>query len=233
MKYGFFLFDLDNTLWDFDSNARDCITELISIYNLEEFIPDPHAFYEKYHTNNLALWELYEAGKMSQKILRYKRFEITLEQAGVPGAEKLASLFGDTYLELMPTKTKLMPYAHEVLDYITGKGASIALITNGFKQVQHKKVQSSGLDVFFKNKVFISEEVGYHKPNPRIFTAALTAINGKKKETLMVGDDFRNDIEGAQVFGIDQFYYNPHRVPCDGGPTYMGHDLRDLKDLVQ
>jgi FMN phosphatase YigB (HAD superfamily) len=94
-------------------------------------------------------------------------------------------------------------------------------------------VQSSGLDVFFKNKVFISEEVGYHKPNPRIFTAALTAINGKKKETLMVGDDFRNDIEGAQVFGIDQFYYNPHRVPCDGGPTYMGHDLRDLKDLVQ
>ncbi|NLA16096.1 MAG: noncanonical pyrimidine nucleotidase, YjjG family [Bacteroidales bacterium] len=233
MKYRFFLFDLDNTLWDFDANARDCITELITTHTLEEHIPDLNEFYEKYHSNNLALWELYESGKMTQETLRYKRFVITFEQAGIPHAEELARVFGKQYLDLMPTKTRLMPHALEVLEFLTDKGAAMALITNGFKQVQYKKVKSSGLDIFFRDRIFISEEVGYHKPSPNIFSAALTAINGKKKETLMVGDSFRNDMEGAQVFGIDQFYYNPLQLPCDGGPTYMGHDLRGLMDLVQ
>ena len=49
-----------------------------------------------------------------------------------------------------------------------------------------------------------------------------------KSETLMVGDDFTNDIEGAQVFGIDQFYYNPKHKLCDGGPTYESDSLLDL-----
>lgn len=233
MKYRFFLFDLDNTLWDFDSNARDCVIELIDTFHLQSYIQDPIAFYNAYHANNKALWNLYEAGQMSQQTLRSKRFAITLEQAGVPNADTLAPELGEAYLALMPTKTKLVPYAKEVLEYLKSRNAGMALITNGFKEVQYKKVESSGLDAFFGHHIFISEEVGYHKPSPRIFVAALTAINGKKKETLMVGDHFRNDIEGAQVFGIDQYFYNPQRLPCDGGPTYMGHDLRDLKDLVR
>lgn len=233
MKYRFFLFDLDNTLWDFNTNARDCVIELIGTFKLHPYIQDPAAFYDAYHANNKALWELYEAGQMSQKTLRSKRFAMTLEQAGVPGAEALAPKFGEAYLSLMPTKTKLIPHARHVLEYLKSKHAGLALITNGFKEVQYKKIRSSGLDVFFGTHIFISEEIGYHKPSPRIFTAALTSINGKKKETIMVGDDFRNDMEGAQVFGIDQYFYNPQRLPCDGGPTYMGHDLRDLMDLVK
>ena len=48
----------------------------------------------------------------------------------------------------------------------------------------------------------------------------------------MVGDDFPNDIEGAQIFGIDQFYYNPYNKPCDGGPTYHSSDLKDLLNYI-
>ena len=108
----------------------------------------------------------------------------------------------------------------------------MALLSNGFKQVQYHKVRNSGLDPFFENRIFISEEVGYHKPNPKIFIAAITSVNGKKKETIMVGANFLTDIDGAQVFGIDQFFYNPDGLPCDGAPTYMGNDLRDLMDLA-
>lgn len=233
MKYRFFLFDLDNTLWDFDRNARDCILELILRHRLQDYVRDPGQFYEMYRANNEKLWAMYEAGQITQQKLRHVRFAITLEEAGVPDASVLGPDFGEQYLEMMPTKTKLMPHSREVLEYLKSKGCKMALVTNGFKQVQYNKVRNSGLDHFFGNRIFISEEVGYHKPNPKMFTAAITSIHGKKKETLMVGDNFQNDIEGAQVFGIDQFYYNPSDMPCDGAPTYMGNDLRDLMELVK
>ncbi|MBP6868242.1 MAG: YjjG family noncanonical pyrimidine nucleotidase [Bacteroidales bacterium] len=232
MKYRFFLFDLDNTLWDFEGNAQECITELIRKHGLLRYIADPAAFYQMYRASNRQLWEMYEAGQITQQKLRDVRFVITLEQAGIPDASQLGPVFGEQYLELMPTKTKLMPNASQVLEYLQDKGCQMALLTNGFRQVQYDKVRNCGLDRFFGNRVFISEEVGFHKPNPKIFAAAITSINGKKKETLMVGDNFQTDIEGAQVFGIDQYYYNPEGLPCDGGPTYMGSDLRDLLDLA-
>lgn len=232
-KYRFFLFDLDNTLWDFDANASACILELVQSRGLSAYIPDGPAFYKLYKTFNDRLWIRYESGEISQKTLRQLRFSQAFEYVGVPNAKEEAADFGTAYLDLMPTKTALVPYALEVLEYMKQRECKMALISNGFKCVQDKKIHTSGLDVFFGDRVFVSEEVGYHKPNPKIFIAAITAINGRKKETLMVGDNVANDIEGAQVFGIDQFYYNPRQLPCDCGPTYEGRDLRDLLALVQ
>ena len=232
MKYRCFLFDLDNTLWDFDANAKECIDILIKRHNLTQYLPDPVAFYKMYKSNNEKLWAMYEAGEITQQKLRYVRFAISLREAGVPDPDPWGPVFGEQYLELMPSMTRLVPNALSVLEYINAKGCKMALVTNGFKQVQYDKIRNSGLDAFFKNSVFISEEVGYHKPNPKMFTAAITSINGRKKETLMVGDNFETDIEGARIFGIDQYYYNPAGKPCEGSPTYMGKDLRDLLDLV-
>jgi putative hydrolase of the HAD superfamily len=134
---------------------------------------------------------------------------------------------GEEYLSRMPYQKALMPYAFEVLQELKKRGYTLALISNGFKEVQYKKLICCGIDSFF-DAVLISEEQGVHKPSPIIFKRALKAINGIKSETLMVGDDFANDIEGAMIFGIDQFFYNYRCIPCDGGPTYDSSDLRDL-----
>lgn len=232
-KYRSFLFDLDNTLWDFDTNACSCITELMQERGLSVYAPDPDAFYTLYKSFNDQLWILYEAGEITQSVLRARRFLESFEAIGIPNAADVSGPFGEAYLERMPSKTALKPHALELLTYLQTRACKMALVTNGFKQVQHYKIRNSGLDAFFGNKVFISEEVGFHKPNPKIFRAAVTAINAKKNETLMVGDNFVNDIEGAQVFGIDQFYYNPHHKPCDGGPTYMSDNLLDVIPLVK
>ena len=232
MKYRYFLFDLDNTLWDFDVNAKECIAVLIKRHALTQYLPDPAAFYKMYKSNNQKLWTMYEAGEITQQKLRYVRFVITLREAGVPDPDQWGPVFGQEYLELMPSMTRLIANALNVLEYLSAKGCKMALLTNGFKQVQYDKIRNSGLDTFFRNRVFISEEVGYHKPHPKMFTAAITSINGKKKETLMVGDNYETDIEGARIFGIDQYYYNPSGNHCNGSPTYMGKDLRDLMDLV-
>ncbi len=231
-KYRCFLFDIDNTLWNFDQNAKDCILELLAEKGLTVHIPDPDAFYALYKKINDLLWIRYEAGEISQTELRRLRFAQAFEAAHVPYAADFALDFGETYLERMPSKTALMPHAEEVLEYLYSKECPMALVSNGFKQVQYRKVRNSGLEKYFVRRLFISEEVGYHKPNPKIFAAALTALNAKKYETLMVGDNVVNDIEGAQVFGIDQFYYNPKGIPYDGRPTFTGDDLRTLMSLA-
>ena len=94
----------------------------------------------------------------------------------------------------------------------------------------------------YVDAVIVSEEVGAMKPSPVIFRKALEAICGEevykkspslaRSRAIMVGDDFANDIEGAQIFGIDQFYYNPYNRPCDGGPTYESCNLTDLLKFI-
>ncbi len=225
--YNYFLFDLDRTLWDFDTNAKNNIKGLLDIYKLP--LEDKDQFFKDYESINRKLWASYEKGLLQKDFLKTERFYRTLLKYGIDDLE-LAGKFGREYLERMPFQKVLMPHVTEVLVSLKKSGAKMALISNGFKEVQYQKLTNSGLSNFF-DAVLISEEQGVNKPSPIIFKRALNAINGVKQEAIMVGDDFMNDIEGAMIFGIDQFFYNPDELPCDGGPTYNSSDLRDLLSL--
>ncbi|MEA5006555.1 MAG: YjjG family noncanonical pyrimidine nucleotidase [Rikenellaceae bacterium] len=227
-KYKYFLFDLDRTLWNFDLNARTNISRLIDKYSLQ--VGDKVVFYDNYDEINHILWSQYEKGIISKETLRVERFHQTLLRYGIDNVD-LAKVFGEDYLDTMPDQTALMPYAMEVLIELKKRGGIFALVSNGFKEVQYRKLQNSGIADFF-NAVMISEEQGVHKPSPILFKRALEAIGGEKNETLMIGDDFANDIEGAMIFGIDQFFYNYKSIPCDGEPTYNSNDLRDLLTIT-
>jgi len=226
-KYNYFLFDLDRTLWDFDANAANNILSLIQKYDIQ--VHNAEDFYRSYDIINHRLWADYEKGLLAKEVLRGERFYQTLLEYGIDDRE-LAEKIGEDYLNEMPNQTILMPHALEVLTELQKRGAKMALISNGFKEVQYTKLKMSGIDHFF-DAVLISEEQGIHKPSPIIFKRALKAINGIKSESIMVGDDFANDIEGAMIFGIDQFFYNYKSLPCDGGPTYNSTDLRELLSI--
>ena len=222
-KYKYFLFDLDRTLWDFDTNARNNIFSL-----LDKFIVtrDKQSFFDNYDRINHALWAEYERGVMTKEELKGERFYRTLKLYGIDDRD-MAQQIGDEYLRQMPFQKELMPNVMELLLELNNRGCKMAIITNGFKEVQYKKLEVSGIAKFF-DAVMISEEQGVNKPCPIIFKRALNAIGGDKSSAIMVGDDFANDIEGAMIFGIDQFFYNYRSIPCDGGPTYNSNDLRDL-----
>lgn len=223
-KYKYFLFDLDRTLWDFDANAENNICQLIKKYDLQ--VSSNSDFYNTYNIINHRLWAEYEKGLLSKEELRGERFYQTLMEFGIDDRE-FAEKMGEEYLNEMPNQKILMPHAFDVLSLLHSRGAKMAVISNGFKEVQYRKLKYSGIDQFFE-AIMISEEQGVHKPSPIIFKRALEAINGVKSETIMVGDDFANDIEGAMIFGIDQFFYNYKSLPCDGCPTFNSSDLREL-----
>ena len=256
-EYRFFLFDLDRTLWDFDKNAKSALFKLVDSQNLPQLfgVEDKEEFFQRYEVINQGLWKQYERGEILKEELRRNRFLFTLQQilqqapAGSLPAHKysdeelhhFALAFGEKYLEFMAMETSLVPGAGKVLEAVKAKGGKIAIISNGFKSVQYRKMNTTCIHKYI-DAVVLSEEVGVMKPSPIIFRKALEAICGEeyykqapsraRNEAIMVGDDFPNDIEGAQILGIDQFYYNPYNRECDGGPTYESNNLTDLLKYI-
>lgn len=242
-QYRYYLIDIDRTLWDFDTNSERAISFLITTHPaLDEAIrlgeggaPDYlHRFFEKYDTLNHKLWAKYEAGELEKEKLRWYRFYTAFNLYGVED-EPLARLFGEEYLHQMICEKELIPGAKEMLERISQLGGKMAVLSNGFKEVQYHKLERSGIRNYF-SEVVISEEVGYQKPDPNIFRIAIERLCGFTEadnpkgwssvvnSTLMIGDDLTNDIIGAKDFGIDQFFFNPKRRPSPGA-TFESENL--------
>ena len=245
--YRYYLIDLDRTLWDFDSNSEHAIGLLISrnprllqaVQSAEGTGEEAlHRFFMRYDRLNHQLWALYEKGEMSKDDLRWKRFHEAFRWYGVED-EVLSRQFGEDYLEQMVCENRLMPGAREMLEAIRAAGGKMAILSNGFREVQYRKLRGAGIAEYF-SAVVVSEEAGCLKPRPGIFAYAVEQLSGirrqdspeawreAKRQTLMIGDDPVNDIEGAQIFGIDQFYYNHKGNRAISHATYEFPDLTPL-----
>ena len=167
MKYKHIFFDLDRTLWDFESNSQETLLELCKKYNLsEKGISDYEEFIKTYKIHNEELWDLYRVDKISQKDLRRERFQRALADYRIIDPI-LAERIGEDYINVCPKKTKLYPYTLEILDYLKQK-YTLHIITNGFDKTQHIKLEYAKLNPYF-SQIITSEKLGVKKPNPAIF----------------------------------------------------------------
>ena len=142
----------------------------------------------------------------------------------------LAKELSTRFLEVLPTRTILFPYATEILQYLIDKGYSIHLLTNGFEKTQHNKLLFSGLKPFFK-EVITSESSNSLKPNKEIFEFALQRCCADKSECIMIGDNIEVDIMGAMNVGIDQVYVNHLGIEPTVKPTYTVNSLKELEEI--
>lgn len=227
--YKHLFFDLDRTLWDFEINSVKALKLIFDKRDLHQVFPDFDAFIKTYKDHNERLWGLYKLRKIRKDELRDERFRLTLKDFGLDDA-KLAEQIGNDYVELSPMQTVLFPDTIEVLDYLSAK-YKMHIITNGFVEVQYKKLRISGLEKYFE-RVTTSEEAKASKPKPGIFRAALSSANAKKTESLMIGDDLENDILGAKKFGIDQVFFNPNSSNHNESVTFEIQGLKQLTDIL-
>ena len=227
--YKHIFFDLDRTIWDFDRNSGETIKELFFKYQLDRSINDPEDFIKVYHKVNGQLWSLYRKGEMTKDILRTKRFRMSLSHFGITD-DDLAEKFGDDYLDMSPTKTLLIPHSREILDYLQTRYC-LHIITNGFLTTQKIKLKNCRIDQYFQS-LTTSEVVGYNKPRPEIFSQALSAVNARKNQSIMIGDDLEVDILGARKFGIDQVFLNRDGVVHNDPVTYEIDSLLALNDVL-
>jgi putative hydrolase of the HAD superfamily len=233
-KYKHLFLDLDRTLWDFDGNNQNTMLELYEQFDLKTKLNvDFETFFSTYKTINKMLWDAYGRGQIKKELLHVNRFHLTFKELTV-GARcesplLLATEFAELYLQIVPKLNALMPHAKEVLEFLK-PNFKLYIITNGFKELQYRKLQNSGIERFFDD-IFISETIGYQKPHIAFFEHILKKTGAKKEESLIIGDDMKTDIQGAKNVGIACVLYNPTNEN-DLVPDYRIESLLELKHLL-
>lgn len=232
MKYSHIFFDLDHTLWDFDQNSKEALSEIFDELKLQVILGCTiESFLEVYHHINLGYWDAYKKGSVKREALRNGRFIDTLNHFEHSNTN-LAMQISEDYIKRSPYKKYLFDGAISILTHLKNKGHQLHIITNGFNEVQFIKLNESKLVSFFTT-VTTSEETGFNKPHPEIFSYALQKAGATKKESVMIGDSYEADIEGAIIFGIDAIWFNPLNVELTtDAKVKIIKQLSEIENLV-
>jgi len=226
MSYSIILFDLDNTLLDFDANQAESLKLLFEEKGFE--LTDD--IYNTYDGINRELWIEYEHGNISIDTLLNTRFAKTML---LYNKEIDGTRWENDYRVYLNKGTQLIDGAYNLLDELSRTHRLFAA-TNGVNETQISRLKCSGIFEFFED-IFISEEVGAQKPSTKFFDYAFEHIRDfKKDETLMVGDSLTSDIKGGMDSGIDTCWYNPNDLePIDKiKSTYVIKELSELKEIT-
>lgn len=227
--YDHLFFDLDNTLWDFKANSYRAMKITLDQKEILPKLSSFDSYFECYEQINKSLWSDYHLKKISKQTLTVERFSQSLSAFHIIDQD-WADL-NKRYLENMALQTELFPGTIETLTALRKKGYQMHIITNGFIEVQYDKIRNCGLNEFF-SKIFISEELQSTKPHKKIFEHALKSTNARKKKSIMIGDSWEADIEGALNFGIDQImFYNHglHKTPEAINSTQLASNFAFIK----
>jgi putative hydrolase of the HAD superfamily len=196
-------FDLDHTLWDFEKNSDLAFKK---VFDKQNITIDLNSFLEIYRPLNHQYWKLYREEKVTKEELRYERLKKSFDAVNYIISDDLIDVIAFEYVEFMPDFNHLFEHTFEILDYLKGK-YQLHIITNGFEEIQTKKMQTSNILHYFK-EVITSESVGVKKPNPKVFNYALEVANAKKENSIMIGDNIEADIRGALSVGMQAIHFN-------------------------
>lgn len=201
-------FDLDHTLWDFEKNSALTFEKILVENQISVELND---FLEVYVPANLAFWKLYREEKITKEELRYQRLKTVFDDLKHPVSDMVIHKMAEDYIENLSSYNHLFPNTVQILDYLR-PNYKLHIITNGFHEVQNKKLNNSGIHHFF-DQVINSEMAGVKKPNPYIFELALEKSRATADKSLMIGDSLEADIKGALAVGYHALHFNAHNEP--------------------
>lgn len=225
MKYNTIFFDLDETIWDYKSNAEDTLVELFQLHQLDRYFMLPE-FIEQFFIVNKELWDLFDLKKIEKSVIRDKRFPMVLERLRLDDLS-LALTMQDQFIDLCPRKKKIFPMAVEVIQQLS-KHYQLHIITNGFEEIQLLKLKSAGVDGYF-DQLITSELAGAQKPDTRIFNFALQKVHAEPSESLMIGDNLVADVMGAKKAGMEAIFFNPNQTKHN---VEIDYEIQHLSEII-
>ena len=228
MNYKDLFIDFDDTLYDTHGNSVIALRETFEAFHLERWFPDPHVFY-------IDLWGQYAKGQITRDYLIVERFRRPLSEGhGLEVTEAFCLEMSNLFLDFCSSKPGLVDGAHELMDYLRRKGYRMHITSNGFHEVQYKKLAACGLRDYF-DTIILSEDAGVNKPSPQYFDYALKTSGANRETTLMMGDNYQTDILGALNAGIDALLFNRWNIgPNDitTSPTFIAGKLTGIIEIL-
>lgn len=218
-------FDLDHTLWDFETNSALTFRNIIPRNNIPV---DVEAFIQAYVPINFAYWEAFRKEEIGQAQLRYGRLKDSFKAINYEVSDEMIGILSEQYIEILPLHNHLFDDAHEVLSYLKSK-YRLHIITNGFHDIQNHKLTNSNILQYF-DTITNSESAGVKKPNPLIFDYALRLAEVDCKNSVMIGDCIEADVKGALKCGMDAILF--HVEPCKVETVKQVAKLRELKNYL-
>ncbi len=219
-------FDLDHTLWDFEKNSALTFEILFEKHHINL---DLQEFLKHYVPINIKYWEMYRKDEITQSELRYGRLKETFDLVNYQTSDELIAFISHEYIQYLPTFSNLFEGTIEILEYLKPK-YKLHIITNGFEEVQNKKMNSSGITHYFET-ITNSEKSGAKKPNPIIFEHAMTVANAQKQTSIMIGDCIDADVRGALDFGLKAIWFTQNPAQNQENVTQISH-LLELKKYL-
>ena len=232
-RYTDLFIDFDDTLYDTHGNAVIALKELFEFLRLDQYFEDAELFYDEYWKANIDLWTRYSKEEITRDYLIVERFRRPLSFGkGLEPTEEYCLKASDLFLDFCSSKPGVVAGAHELVDYLKTKGYRMHVCSNGFHEVQYKKLRACGLYDSF-NTIILSEDAGANKPSQQFFDYAFQKSGAVKETTLMIGDNFNTDILGAKQAGLDTAYFNRYpEYPATEPVTFEVTTLQELMDIL-
>ena len=227
-KYDLLLFDIDGTLLDFKKAERIGMKKTLLNFGLR----NDNEILDSYSKINESYWEMLEKGTITKKKLLLERHNSLFNKYGF---NENVIRFNAYYEDCLANESYLLDNVLNVLSHIKKSSYTLVIATNGLTTTQTNRILLSGLDKYF-HYIFISEKVGYNKPQVEYFEFIMSNVDKKysKSKTLIIGDSLTSDIKGGNNFGIDTCWINPNNYKSEVKitPTYEIKDISQLKDII-
>lgn len=230
MKMQHIFFDLDNTLWDHRRNAYLTLKEIFE----REKVQDKYnihfeEFHKEYFTINERLWAQIRDGEIDKEHLRKHRFHDSFLFFGIDDFA-LAQTFEKNFLDEILNYNDLVEGAFSVLEYLSDKGYTLHILSNGFEEVTYRKCELSGIKNYFKT-ITSADEIDVRKPHPEIYAYALNKAGAMIEESAMIGDDWIADVEGGKAFGLQVVFFDVFNDNYEAEGVKVIKKLEELKDI--
>ncbi len=229
-EYKDIFLDFDDTLYDTHGNAVIALRELFEIMKLGRWFADEQLFYDEYWKANIDLWTRYSKGEITRDYLIVERFRRPLSFGkGLEPSVAMCLEASDVFLDFCSSKPGLVEGARELMDHLKARGYGLHMCSNGFHEVQYKKLAACGLRDYF-DTIVLSEDAGANKPSAQFFDYAMKLTGASRSTTLMIGDNLQTDIKGAKDYGLDAAYFN--RFPEYPADIAVDYEVTKLVELI-
>lgn len=230
-RYTDLFIDFDDTIYDTRGNAQLSLQELYDHYRLYRYFAQPEDFFVPYWQTNEILWEQYSQGLISRDQLIVERFRRPLAMGqGLRPTVDFCLQVSDYFLDCNARKPGVVEGAHRVLAHLRQAGYRMHMCSNGFHEVQYRKLEVSHTMAYF-DTVILSEDAGANKPSPAFFDYALHVTGAQLGTTLMIGDNPHTDIAGALGYGLDAIYFERRPAETDF-PRPADHVIHKLEEII-